>query len=265
MTALRIAVAIVLVGTLALSGGCEPASESPSQGAPDSTEPVTEPKPAKTTPEPPPAIAPEPQPEQSKEKSPTASPEEGTVAEMPTVVPVPGEEGFPTGREELEVVEEHWPSGALKSKKQVKRGEGGVEIGHGTYESWYETGQPQARGGFKDGDREGLWIYWHSTGEKKAEGLWSKKGIQGLWVYWYETGQKKLERTWVDGIPNGPQVLWYESGQKAREEGFLDGKSHGVIRSWHENGDPMPEVRFENGRRVKDDSPGTTTEPKPDD
>ena len=80
--------------------------------------------------------------------------------------------------------------------------------------SLYENGQKKGEGTFKDGKREGLFVYWHENGQKSQEETFKDGKREGLFVYWYENGKKKSEGTFIDGTPQPDWKYWYKSGNR---------------------------------------------------
>jgi len=52
---------------------------------------------------------------------------------------------------------------------------------------YYENGQVQQTGFFKDGKLEGQWVSYDKTGNKKSVGEYNKGIKTGKWVFWNET------------------------------------------------------------------------------
>ena len=242
MIASRVATALALVAGLVWSGGCEKTSPSTSEENRASVElPVSAPGA-----EPVPAAGEAPA---TPEVAPTEA-EETPAVDVPLPVAPTGEGRLAADDKGLEVVEERWPDGKLKSQAQVRRDPDGNVVKHGTYRSWYENGQITVRGQLVDGKGEGTWVYWHPNGRKKADGQWHNDMAQGLWTYWYENGWKKAEKHWVDGVLNGPCTTWYDNSQKAEVSNLVDGKPHGLIQAWDRQGVSLPAVMWEHGKRV---------------
>ena len=69
----------------------------------------------------------------------------------------------------------------------------------------YESGEKEFEGSYKEGGKEGLWIFWYENGQKMSEGTYKDGKEDGLWTYWYLDGDdtdlayKPEERTYKDG------------------------------------------------------------------
>ena len=44
-----------------------------------------------------------------------------------------------------------------------------------------------------------LWTYWYENGEKELEGTYKDGELDGLWTDWYENGQNSWYSTYKDG------------------------------------------------------------------
>lgn len=125
-----------------------------------------------------------------------------------------------------------------RSKGCVDRdAEGRLRL-QGRWQWFYEDGQPEAVGAYRDGRVDG------------AEGKTGipRGGREGPWVFWYPSGQKKQQLSYVDGKPEGPGYQWYESGQKQFDGAFSKGRREGRVTLWHPNGQKRSVATFKDGR-----------------
>jgi len=111
-----------------------------------------------------------------------------------------------------QVVEEHWPNGRLKVRKELIASSKGGSVDHGTYERWYDNGQKEYEATFVHGQKDGPVTRWHKNGQK--------------WV----------EEHYVAGQRHGVRSIWNDKGMKAKEEHYLHGKPHGTWMSWNSKG-----------------------------
>ena len=56
---------------------------------------------------------------------------------------------------------------------------------NGLSTEWYENGQKEIEGTFKDGKPDGLSTLWYENGQKRQE------GTENEWTYWNEDGSLK--------------------------------------------------------------------------
>lgn len=84
----------------------------------------------------------------------------------------------------------------------------------------HENGKIAIKGQFKDGMKEGLWIYWYSSGQKRRETNYLNNKKDGLTYYWYENGQKQKEIMFRSD-KNIDQKLWDEEGNRLPNPTFV--------------------------------------------
>ena len=112
---------------------------------------------------------------------------------------------------------------------------------------WNVDNKMDSSGTYKDGNLNGKWTNWYVNGQKKAEGTYKDGQLDGKVKGYYENGQKRSEATLKDGEPDGLATGWYENGQKEREETYKDGVSNGKHTYWHENGQKRSEIIYNDG------------------
>jgi antitoxin component YwqK of YwqJK toxin-antitoxin module len=88
----------------------------------------------------------------------------------------------------------------------------GERVQHGPTGTWYENGQPQMRGQFDEGLRQGLFVGWHPNGQKDVVGRFDKDIRVGKWTWWHANGFKSVEGAFEDGFQVGEWRWWNEDG-----------------------------------------------------
>ncbi|MEL7148806.1 MAG: toxin-antitoxin system YwqK family antitoxin, partial [Bacteroidota bacterium] len=116
----------------------------------------------------------------------------------------------------------------------------------GKWKFYYETGELQAEGFFKNGSRSGNWKYFHLNGQLSATGNYSKGRKDGLWKYYYEDGKLRSEGIERDGQKEGFWKLYYESGE-TKASGNFDAGS-GKYFEFYENGKQKSTGNVVNGK-----------------
>jgi len=119
-----------------------------------------------------------------------------------------------------------------KSKQKIlyKKGYEGIYINReeGYWIYWYENGQKESEGNYKDGKKDGFWIYWYENGQKDLEGNYKNGKKDGFWISWYENGKlnemKESEGIWEYGKQDGFWVFWDKDNKKELEEYWENGK-----------------------------------------
>ncbi|MFM7134304.1 MAG: toxin-antitoxin system YwqK family antitoxin, partial [Planctomycetota bacterium] len=65
---------------------------------------------------------------------------------------------------EVKIMKEYWPSGGVKFFNEMRRGATGKWDKNGTGRAYYETGQLEREGMYRDGTRIGRWTYYNPDG-----------------------------------------------------------------------------------------------------
>lgn len=64
----------------------------------------------------------------------------------------------------------------------------------GPFVVWYENGQKEFEGLYRDDQMEGVWRHWHENGEKEAEGSFQDGRKIGIWRWWLDDGTLDKEK-----------------------------------------------------------------------
>ena len=104
---------------------------------------------------------------------------------------------------------------------------------------YYENGQKEGEGTFKDGKLDGLWTYWYEDGQKRGEGTFKNGKWDGKWTRWSSDGEESSELFWKDGKEwDGKWTFLHEDGQKRLEGTYKDGERISA-KCWDEDGNEM--------------------------
>jgi antitoxin component YwqK of YwqJK toxin-antitoxin module len=110
--------------------------------------------------------------------------------------------------EDVETVEEYWPNGQLRLRKQVLRLEDGTVVEHGTFERWHDNGEKEYEAVFVKGRKEGTTIRYHKNGRKATEQEFSNGKRHGLSITWNDSGAMVKQEQWENGEPHGTWTIW---------------------------------------------------------
>jgi antitoxin component YwqK of YwqJK toxin-antitoxin module len=108
----------------------------------------------------------------------------------------------------VETVEEYWPNGQLRLRKQVLHREDGSVVDHGAFERWHDNGNREYEAVFVQGKKEGTTIRYHRNGRKATEQEYKSGKRHGRSVTWNDAGEVVKEEHWKDGKPHGTWVVW---------------------------------------------------------
>ena len=106
----------------------------------------------------------------------------------------------------------------------------------GIYETFYENGQLEEQGTYKDGKKHGLFETFYSTGIKASMGNYMNGQQDGLWGYFYENGQLEKKGTVKDGKAEGLFEWYDDEGRLLSAFNYEKGKVHGPYKAFHKNG-----------------------------
>lgn len=73
----------------------------------------------------------------------------------------------------------------------------------GKYYEWYHNGNKCVEGEYKNGKKNGYWIYWKNNGTKCIEGKYKNGKKTDCWVAWREYGTECLVCEFKDGEKTG--------------------------------------------------------------
>ena len=120
----------------------------------------------------------------------------------------------------------------------------------GVVKSYYENGNLEAEGNFKDGKQEGLGKSYYDNGNLEAEGNFKDGKLEGLGKEYYENGNLKGEKNFKDGKLEGLSKAYYDNGNLKAEVNFKDDKPEGLFKVYYENGNLGVEINFKDGKAV---------------
>lgn len=207
--------------------------------------------------------------------SPRVAPvEEASEEQEPKqLAPAPAEES--PLQEDLEVIQERYPSRAVKIERQVIQDAEGNYSNHGLWTMWDEQGRKIGTGEFRNGERHGTWTRWYAPGQAELFKSMPFARFEGPFVSEATFLHGKLHGTWTivdsqermccawefeNGERHGKAIWWYPNGQKMREVDYRDGEMDGELREWALDSKLTVRHVYKDGRRraieVEEFSPG---------
>jgi uncharacterized protein len=85
-------------------------------------------------------------------------------------------------------------------------------------------------------EKHGQWISWYQSGQKQTQGEYRNDLQVGKFNWWYENGQIALQGSYDAGKQVGKWTWWHANGQKSTQGEYADGNPTGRWRWWHTNG-----------------------------
>lgn len=135
------------------------------------------------------------------------------AANEQTTAPQAPQSAAPAETPAVEIVEEHYPDGALLIRREVLRQPDGRLLNHG------------------------LFTEWHPDGTKKLEVTFIRGAKEGTETTWHLNGQVWIKQDFAAGQPHGPRRTWDEQGRLRGEEFFAHGLPHGTWTVWNDMGE----------------------------
>ena len=128
----------------------------------------------------------------------------------------------------------------------------GIGCPGGPDETYYENGQLEEKGIYKDGQRDGPYEFYHNNGQLGLK-MTYKDGEpeDGLFESYDENGELWLRGTFKNGEFDGPYERYDDDGQLVQKLTYKDGKLHGPveIKGTYNNDEKCGEW-FEDGETV---------------
>lgn len=164
-----------------------------------------------------------------------------------------------------EVINERYPDGKVKIRREMKQDEAGNYIRHGEWKMWDQKGNLVAEGTYKENERHGQWTRWYAANDAKLfsqapynrfEGPFVsiatfKDGkLDGKWSIF--DGQQRLISEWdfADGLRDGAVVWYHPQGKKLEEITYSKGLVDGHMKIWNGEGELVTDDEYQKGRKL---------------
>lgn len=126
--------------------------------------------------------------------------------------------------DDVQVVEEYWPDGKLRLRKEVLRRADSTFINHGTYTRWHDNGNREYEATYVRGELHGVETAWHKNGQKWTEEDYDHGVRHGTRRTWDQSGRLRSEEHRVKGKPDGTWTIWKADGSVKWQGHFDHGK-----------------------------------------
>ena len=134
-----------------------------------------------------------------------------------------------TGAMHVQKSTKRFPDGTPKAEYWFYRGEDGIEVLHGKYTTWSESGQKFSEQEYLNATLEGRTTYWDENGKKSSEGMYGDNQPAGIWVSWDKDGQKRSSCGYVNGEREGVCLWWGHDGKLADSVEYIHGKPRAIV------------------------------------
>lgn len=89
----------------------------------------------------------------------------------------------------------------------------GKDEKHGAWTQWYQNGQKQMQGEYRNDFQIGKFFWWYQNGQVALEGAYDSGKQTGKWVWWHANGQRSTQGEYADGNPTGRWRWWDTNGR----------------------------------------------------
>ena len=159
----------------------------------------------------------------------------------------------------------YYTTGSLKEWYNYKNG-----LKNGDFEEWSIYGYKTLSGSFKDGEKDGEWIYSYYTGDKEKVSNYKNGKLEGVYQYFYDNGQLNVDGRYINGekegewtwytnkgnrdmqgkfknsLQDGNWTYWYPTGELSYTAQYKEDKKTGQWTYFYKNGKKFKEGTFEN-------------------
>lgn len=128
-----------------------------------------------------------------------------------------------------------------------------VHSGDGVYShttTYHDNGYVLATGGFKNKEKDGLWVYYNEEGIKVTEELYDDTKKSGKWKTFYLDGKVAEEVSWKDDLKEGQWIQFYRDGTIKLVAYYKDDFKNGPFKIFYPNRQVALSGTYEMGKRT---------------
>ncbi|WP_164104326.1 toxin-antitoxin system YwqK family antitoxin [Candidatus Laterigemmans baculatus] len=165
----------------------------------------------------------------------------------------------------VEVVQERYPDGKVKIRREMTLDSVGNYILHGEWKMWDPQGVEIASGEFQNGQRHGTWTrilnardaelfatrpYNEFQGPFTSQASFKEGQLHGKWIIVDSQKRVVSEISFVDGQRDGLAIWNYASGKKARQIDYRKGVIDGKLIAWDQSSKVIADDVYQEGRKL---------------
>src|SRR5262245_38473181 len=120
-----------------------------------------------------------------------------------------------------QVVEEKWPDGTVKVRREMGEDLRGRAVRHGMEAHFDDKGGKESETSYRFGELDGPWREFYPNGKLKIEGNYRRGKKDGAETLYSDEGQPFKETNYRDDKKNGKAIEW-TSGHKVSEADYDD-------------------------------------------
>lgn len=182
--------------------------------------------------------------------------------ERPVFKPTPATR---TTEGDIELIQERYPTGAIKIEREMTQDAEGNYIRHGNWTLYDTAGNIIARGRYEKGEREGTWTrvykgdespifaqspYREYKGPYLSQANFENGRLSGAWIIADAKQHKISEINFENGVRNGLSISWYPSGAKMQEVVYREGLIDGEHLQWSTDSKLIAKEEYQAGRKI---------------
>lgn len=138
----------------------------------------------------------------------------------------------------------------VKYESGARHYEGEVVSGleQGSWTFWWENGQLQQKGFFRDGKLDSTWEYFTEEGVRYRSGTFRSNLQDGLWQDYHPNGQVSATGSYRLGRQHGPWTYYYEDGSVSQRGHYTLDVMDSVWEVYGPDGSPRSKGSYRNGQ-----------------
>ena len=133
--------------------------------------------------------------------------------------------------------------------KRVEHYKNGVEEGY--FAEYDDGGEELLKGIYKNGEREGAWLYHVNDHSELGEYINGRK--EGIWLHYYNEEKIRFKGEYSYGEPKGLHRVWLESGKLLSSGKYKNGVKHGKWEYYNKEGLLEHTYKYKYGELLKVD------------
>jgi len=131
--------------------------------------------------------------------------------------------------DKLKIVREYYENGRTNTETNYKDGEK-----NGKFLYYYENGQIEGEGNYKDGEKDGKYTLYYENGKIKEKGYYKDGELDGLIKSYFENGELETKRQYINGIKDGECISKHQNGIISEDVTFVNGR--GFKKTYYKSG-----------------------------
>jgi antitoxin component YwqK of YwqJK toxin-antitoxin module len=103
-----------------------------------------------------------------------------------------------------------------------------------------------------DGNKTGMWESYWDNGDLESKGSYKNGKEEGYWETYHYNGQLESKGNYMDGVRDGYWEIYFDNGNLWYKGGYRDGLKDGIWESYWVDGKLHYNRIFKNGKLIKE-------------